>query len=39
MQAMQWYNEPPQWHQEKDVIHVTAGAETDFWRHTHYGFR
>ena len=38
MQAMQWYNEPPQWHQEKDVIHVTAGAETDFWRHTHYGF-
>ncbi len=35
---MQWYNEPPQWHQDNDVIHMTAGAKTDFWRHTHYGF-
>lgn len=35
---MQWYNEPPQWHQDNNVIYMTAGAKTDFWRHTHYGF-
>ncbi|MEG4005923.1 DUF1349 domain-containing protein [Microcoleus sp. Pol11C1] len=38
MQTMQWYNEPLQWHEDNDVIHITAGAKTDFWRQTHYGF-
>ncbi|HEY9848953.1 MAG TPA: DUF1349 domain-containing protein [Leptolyngbyaceae cyanobacterium] len=35
---MKWYNEPPFWHQEKDIITVRSGAKTDFWRLTHYGF-
>ncbi|MBD2461255.1 DUF1349 domain-containing protein [Oscillatoria sp. FACHB-1407] len=35
---MQWYNEPPDWRQEGDVLHITTGAKTDFWRKTHYGF-
>jgi regulation of enolase protein 1 (concanavalin A-like superfamily) len=38
MQTMQWYNEPLQWHEDNGVIHITAGAKTDFWRQTHYGF-
>lgn len=38
MQTMQWYNEPSEWYEDRDVIHVTAGAKTDFWRQTHYGF-
>jgi uncharacterized protein len=35
---MQWYNPPPEWTVEPDRICVTAGAKTDFWRKTHYGF-
>jgi regulation of enolase protein 1 (concanavalin A-like superfamily) len=35
---MQWLNEPPRWRHSGDEIHVTAGAGTDFWRKTHYGF-
>lgn len=47
---MQWYNEPPHWEQlpaaindkEKECaglrLRLTTGAETDFWRKTHYGF-
>ncbi|HLO51580.1 MAG TPA: DUF1349 domain-containing protein [Kamptonema sp.] len=38
MQTMQWYNEPSEWYEDQDIIHVTAGAKTDFWRQTHYGF-
>lgn len=35
---LQWYNEPPDWSEQDGVICVTAGAKTDFWRKTHYGF-
>ncbi|MBD3883013.1 DUF1349 domain-containing protein [Phormidium tenue FACHB-886] len=35
---MQWYNTPPVWEVQGDRIRVTAGAKTDFWRKTHYGF-
>ncbi|MBK8050291.1 MAG: DUF1349 domain-containing protein [Anaerolineales bacterium] len=35
---MHWYNEPPQWEARGDNIIVTAGAKSDFWRITHYGF-
>lgn len=38
MNMMQWYNEPPQWNAENGTITVHAGAKTDFWRKTHYGF-
>jgi regulation of enolase protein 1 (concanavalin A-like superfamily) len=34
---MEWLNEPPAWHQAGDVLTVTAGARTDFWRKTHDG--
>ncbi|MDF2441034.1 MAG: uncharacterized protein JWN98_2018 [Abditibacteriota bacterium] len=35
---MQWYNEPPAWETNGQTIRVSAGAKTDFWRKTHYGF-
>lgn len=35
---LQWYNEPPHWQVRGNTITVTAGAKTDFWRETHYGF-
>lgn len=35
---MQWFNEPQRWQQSGEVLHVTADANTDFWRKTHYGF-
>ncbi|OWY64952.1 hypothetical protein B7486_44450 [cyanobacterium TDX16] len=35
---MQWYNSPPAWSIEDGKIRVMAGAKTDFWRKTHYGF-
>lgn len=35
---MEWYNEAPSWDVRGDTITVTAGAKTDFWRETHYGF-
>lgn len=35
---MEWYNEPPFWQIQDNIITVTSGAKTDFWRHTHYGF-
>jgi regulation of enolase protein 1 (concanavalin A-like superfamily) len=34
---MEWLNEPPAWHGSEDVLSVTAGARTDFWRKTHDG--
>ncbi|MEP0849539.1 DUF1349 domain-containing protein [Funiculus sociatus GB1-A4] len=35
---MKWYNEPPSWNEQEGIVAVTSGAETDFWRKTHYGF-
>ncbi len=35
---MQWYNEPPVWQILTDGVQLTTGAQTDFWRKTHYGF-
>ncbi|MFB2933731.1 DUF1349 domain-containing protein [Aerosakkonemataceae cyanobacterium BLCC-F154] len=35
---MEWYNQPPNWQIQGDIISVTSGAKTDFWRETHYGF-
>ena len=35
---MQWLNEPPVWKDENDVLSVSTGDRTDFWRETHYGF-
>ena len=35
---MDWINEPASWSAADGVLTVTAGAGTDFWRTTHYGF-
>lgn len=35
---MHWLNEPPKWSLEDDILQVTTGERTDFWRETHYGF-
>jgi len=35
---MDWFNEPPYWRTESDLLLVTTGDKTDFWRETHYGF-
>lgn len=35
---MDWLNEPPHWWAEGEVLHITTGDKTDFWRETHYGF-
>jgi uncharacterized protein len=35
---MDWLNEPPAWRADGDALTVRAGARTDFWRKTHYGF-
>lgn len=35
---MKWYNEPPVWNVQENIISVTSGLNTDFWRKTHYGF-
>ncbi len=35
---MDWYNEPPAWHVRDDMVTVTTGPDSDFWRVTHYGF-
>jgi regulation of enolase protein 1 (concanavalin A-like superfamily) len=34
---MEWLNEPARWSQEGDVLTITSGAQTDFWRKTHDG--
>ena len=36
--SMEWLNEPPAWQDAGDVLTLRTGAETDFWRKTHYGF-
>lgn len=35
---MKWYNEPPFWKVEGNVIRLLSRQKTDFWRETHYGF-
>ncbi|MDL5055422.1 DUF1349 domain-containing protein [Oscillatoria laete-virens NRMC-F 0139] len=35
---MQWYNEPPAWHETDSQITMTAGAQTDFWRYTRHTY-
>ncbi|HEX2905482.1 MAG TPA: DUF1349 domain-containing protein [Phototrophicaceae bacterium] len=35
---MEWYNPPAAWKEDGNLIRVTTGAKTDFWRKTHYGF-
>lgn len=35
---MNWLNEPPAWDFSNNILSVTTGAGTDFWRGTHYGF-
>lgn len=35
---MQWFNQPPVWQAQGDVITITAAPKTDFWRKTHAGF-
>jgi len=35
---MDWINEPPHWRMDGNVLHVTTGEKTDFWRETHYDF-
>jgi regulation of enolase protein 1 (concanavalin A-like superfamily) len=34
--AMSWWNEPPQWSADGDVIRAVTGLRTDFWRTTFY---
>ncbi|NRB49120.1 MAG: DUF1349 domain-containing protein [Saprospiraceae bacterium] len=33
-----WFNEPDQWSQDADGIHLFVTRKTDYWRETHYGF-
>jgi regulation of enolase protein 1 (concanavalin A-like superfamily) len=35
---MPWLNEPPAWSDDDGVLRLTTAPDTDFWRHTHYGF-
>jgi len=35
---VQWLNEPAQWSEQRGSLVVTAGAATDFWRITGYGY-
>jgi uncharacterized protein len=35
---VEWLNEPARWSRDAGVLSVTAGAGTDFWRTTEYGF-
>ena len=35
---MQWLNEPPVWEADHGRLRIVTGANTDFWRITHYGF-
>jgi len=35
---VQWLNEPAQWSEQAGSLMVTAGAATDFWRITGYGY-
>ncbi|MBE9054269.1 DUF1349 domain-containing protein [Nostocales cyanobacterium LEGE 11386] len=39
MTQMKWYNEPVNWREQAEILHVNTGAKTDFWQKTHYNFR
>jgi regulation of enolase protein 1 (concanavalin A-like superfamily) len=34
---MEWRNEPPAWEAKADILDITVGGATDFWRRTHDG--
>lgn len=36
--AFAWLNEPPVWSGDAPRLELTTGKDTDFWRHTFYGF-
>jgi len=36
--GVEWYNEPPLWHEHEATIDITTAPGTDFWRTTLYGF-
>lgn len=36
--AMEWHQEPTEWHQDGERLEVRTKLQTDFWRKTHYGF-
>jgi len=36
--AGEWINPPPHYEDRGDTLLVTTGLQTDFWRHTSYGF-
>ena len=36
--APRWLNPPPRWTREGSVLTVRAGAKTDFWRKTFFGY-
>lgn len=33
-----WLNPPPEWSGDTESLTLSTGANTDFWRETHYGF-
>lgn len=33
-----WLNEPPSWSGDERQLELVTGRDTDFWRHTFYGF-
>jgi uncharacterized protein len=37
-QDLRWLGEPPDWSASADMLSVTTGERTDFWRRTFYGF-
>lgn len=30
MTQMKWYNEPVNWHEQAEILHVNTGAKTEF---------
>jgi len=36
---LKWHCEPPDWKIDDVQLHISPGANTDFWQRTHYGFR
>jgi len=38
LDAATWLNPPPDQGRDANGLWVETGADTDFWRHTHYGF-
>ena len=38
IEGMTWWNEPPEWSVDGDVLRVVTADRTDFWRSTFYGW-